>query len=68
MTEPVDQLEQVAQELLNEAESDEPMTGAQASYLKTLREQVHLPDEFDENFTKAEASEKIEEIKALLGK
>jgi hypothetical protein len=36
--------------------------------LKTLCEQAHLPDEFDENLTKAEASEKIEEMKTLLGK
>ena len=47
---------------------DEPMTGAQASYLKTLCEQANLPDDFDKNLTKAEASEKIEEMKALLGK
>jgi hypothetical protein len=47
---------------------DEPMTGAQASYLKTLCEQAHLPDDFDDSLTKAEASEKIEEMKALLGK
>ena len=47
---------------------DEPMTGAQASYLKTLCEQAHLPDDFNESLTKAEASEKIEEMKALLGK
>jgi len=45
---------------------EEPMTGAKASYLKTLCEQAHQPDEFDENLTKAEASEKIEEMKALL--
>jgi len=25
---------------------DEPMTGAQASYLKTLCEQAHRPDDF----------------------
>jgi hypothetical protein len=47
---------------------DESMTGAQASYLKTLCEQAHLPDDFDDSLTKAEASEKIEEMKALLGK
>jgi len=34
----------------------------------TQCEQANLPDEFDENLTKAEASEKIEEIRALLGK
>jgi len=47
---------------------NEPMTGAQASYLKTLSEQSHQPDAFDENLTKAEASEKIEELKSLLKK
>jgi hypothetical protein len=44
------------------------MTGAQASYVKTLCEQAHLPDGFDGSLTKAEASERIEELKALLGK
>jgi hypothetical protein len=34
---------------------DEPMTGAQASYLKTVCEQAHS-EAFDENLTKAEAS------------
>ena len=33
---------------------------------KNPKEQAHQPDEFDENLTKAEASEKIEEMKALL--
>jgi hypothetical protein len=47
---------------------DEPMTEAQASYVKTLCEQADRPDDFDDNLTKAEASEKIEELKALLGK
>jgi hypothetical protein len=47
---------------------DEPMTGAQASYLKTLSEQAHRPGAFDENLTKAEASERIEELKAALKK
>jgi hypothetical protein len=47
---------------------DEPMTGAQASFLKTLCEQAQLPDDFDDSLTKAEASEKIEEMRALLGK
>ena len=47
---------------------DEPMTGAQASYLKTLCEQAHRPTDFDDSLTKAEASEKIEELKAFLKK
>jgi bifunctional non-homologous end joining protein LigD len=40
---------------------DEPMTGAQASYLKTLCEETSEP--FDESLTKAAASEKIDELK-----
>lgn len=41
---------------------DEPMTGAQASYLKTLCEEVG--ESFDEGLTKAEASERIEALQA----
>jgi hypothetical protein len=46
---------------------DEPMTGAQASYLKTLCEQAHRPDVFDENLTKAEASKLIDEMRKEAG-
>ena len=46
---------------------DEPMTGAQASYLKTLSEQANEPDEFDDNLTKAEASKRIDALRAKLG-
>ena len=42
---------------------DEPMTGAQASYLKTLSEQTGRPEAFGENLTKAEASERIDALK-----
>ena len=42
---------------------DEPMTGAQASYLKTLCEQAHSPDLFKDNLTKAEASKLIDEMR-----
>ena len=42
---------------------DEPMTGAQRSYLKTLSEEAHEP--FDENLTKAEASKRIEELQQI---
>jgi hypothetical protein len=44
---------------------DEPMTGAQRSYLKTLSEEAHEP--FDENLTKAEASKRIEELQQKTG-
>jgi len=42
---------------------DDPMTGAQASYLKTLCEQAGCPERFDENLTKAEASKLIDEMR-----
>ena len=41
----------------------EPMTGAQASYLKTLSEQAHDPKAFDPNLDKAEASKRIDQLK-----
>jgi hypothetical protein len=46
---------------------DEPMTGAQASYLKTLSEEAGDPDAYDENLTKAEASKRIDALKEELG-
>ena len=45
---------------------DEPMTGAQRSYLKTLSEEADEP--FDENLTKAEASKRIEELQQKTGR
>lgn len=45
---------------------DEPMTGAQASYLKTLTEQAREPEAFSEHLTKAEASKRIDALKAKL--
>jgi hypothetical protein len=45
---------------------DEPMTGAQRSYLKTLSEEAHVP--FDDGLTKAEASRRIDELQALTGR
>jgi hypothetical protein len=43
---------------------DEPMTGAQASYLKTLSEQVGEPEVFEDGLTKAQASERIDRLRA----
>ena len=40
------------------------MTGAQASYLKTLSEEVGEPDDFEPNLTKAEASKRIDALKS----
>ncbi|WP_299362253.1 DUF3072 domain-containing protein [uncultured Paracoccus sp.] len=45
---------------------DEPMTGAQTSYLKTLSEQAHDPDAFAEDLSKAEASKRIDALKDKL--
>jgi Protein of unknown function (DUF3072) len=45
---------------------DEPMTGAQRSYLSTLSEEAK--EEFDENLTKAEASKRIEELQQKTGR
>jgi len=42
---------------------DEPMTGAQASHLKTLSEEAGDPDAYDENLSKAEASKRIDALK-----
>lgn len=40
---------------------DEPMTGAQASYLKTLCEEAGEP--FDDTLSKGAASKRIDELK-----
>ena len=45
---------------------DEPMTGAQASYLKTLSEEAG--EEFDPNLSKADASKRIDELKQTTGR
>lgn len=45
---------------------EEPMTGAQASYLKTLTEQAHKPEMFENDLTKAEASKRIDALKKSL--
>ena len=46
---------------------DDPMTGAQASYLKTLAEQAHKPLPNNDKLTKAEASELIDELREKAG-
>jgi DUF3072 family protein len=45
---------------------DEPMTGAQASYLKTLCEEAG--EEFDPDLSKAEASKRIDALRAKTGR
>jgi hypothetical protein len=45
---------------------DEPMTGAQASYLRTLSQEAG--EQVDENLTKAQASQRIEELQQRTGR
>jgi hypothetical protein len=45
---------------------NEPMTGPQASYLKTLCQEANV--EFDESLTKAQASQKIDELQKITGR
>jgi len=47
---------------------DEPMTGAQASYLKTLAEEAGKPDAYDSDLSKAEASRRIDALQAATGR
>lgn len=47
---------------------DEPMTGAQASYLKTLSEEAGDADAYDESLTKAQASEAIDALQQQTGR
>ncbi len=44
---------------------EEPMTGAQASYLKTLSEQTNT--DFEEGLSKAEASKRIDALREKSG-
>ena len=45
---------------------DEPMTGAQKSYLKTLSEEAG--EEMDENLSKGDASKRINELQHKTGR
>jgi len=45
---------------------DEPMTGPQRSYLKTLCQEAR--EDFDDNLTKAEASRRIDELQRKTGR
>ena len=47
---------------------DERMTGAQASYLKTLAEEAGEPDSFATDLTKAEASKRIDALQEETGR
>ena len=45
---------------------DEPMTGAQSSYLQTLSQEAG--EEFDPSLSKAEASRRIDDLQARTGR
>jgi len=45
---------------------DEPMTGAQGSYLKTLSDEAG--EEFKDDLTKSEASKRIDELQHKTGR
>ncbi|WP_231460297.1 DUF3072 domain-containing protein [Pedobacter sp. Leaf132] len=45
---------------------DEPMTGAQSSYLKTLSDEAG--EQFNEHLSKAEASKRIDELQHKTGR
>jgi hypothetical protein len=45
---------------------DEPMTGPQSSYLQTLCQEAGA--QFDPDLTKAQASQRIEELQAATGR
>ena len=47
---------------------NEPMTDAQASYLKTLSEQAQDPKAYDPELDKAEASKRIDQLKQETGR
>lgn len=51
----------------NWVSGDDPMTGAQASYLTTLCEEARVDPPVDE-LSKADASKMIDELKAKLGR
>lgn len=51
----------------NWVSGDDPMTGAQASYLTTLCEEAG-EDSPPESLSKAEASQRIDALKAALGR
>ena len=59
-TEPTDNAKTDPDEWLS---GNDPMTGAQASYLTTLCEQAGKPELFNDNLTKAEASKLIDEMR-----
>lgn len=48
------------QRVSGDASGSEPMTGAQASHLKTLAEEIQEPGAFEQGLSRKEASKRIE--------
>jgi hypothetical protein len=67
MTDPKTDLSSTDSHLDQWISGDEPMTGAQASYLQALAEQAHEPFEYRKNLTKAEASKLIDMLRRKTG-
>jgi DUF3072 family protein len=67
MTDPKTDLSSTDSDLDQGISGDEPMTGAQASYLQALAEQAHEPFEYRKNLTKAEASKLIDVLRRKTG-
>ena len=63
-TEPTDNAKKDPDEWIS---GDDPMTGAQASYLNTLCEQAGMPELFNDDLTKSEASKLIDEMRQQAG-
>jgi hypothetical protein len=61
-----DSLSNMAKDPDDWVSGDDPMTAAQASYLKTLSEQALEPEVFSTKLTKAEASRRIDALRAKL--
>jgi Protein of unknown function (DUF3072) len=59
-TEPTDNTKKNPDEWVS---GGDPMTGAQASYLKTLCEQAGSPEFYNDHSTKAEASKLIDQMR-----
>lgn len=68
----MDRTEQTANSRIKEPEEwttgDEPMTGAQASYMNTLAREAGQPELAEEELTKAEASERIDALRQQTGR
>jgi hypothetical protein len=67
MTDPKTDLSSTDSDLDQRMSRDEPMTGAQASYLQALAEQAHEPFEYRKTLTKAEASKLIDMLRRKTG-